>query len=489
MDIDRVNSHEWQTVGTAPRQPHTTAITVKLSENINLGSVDTHMLGADVLHAAGLNTIERKDTYIKVRTIQNLLAIDTYRPSAETKLLALKTVHIQGKQHEIRTYKANDPANARGVVHGIPATFSEEEIRNTLEVEHAKLLHLRRIGTSNTIPDTVEGPRLPRYAFMNRVAIRLHPYQPPSILCTICCVIGHRADVCPNKTQFTTCLNCSKHFPVGQTPATPHECEPHCVNCGEDHPPTSPHCAARLQANQAAQTQALQKRRHQLQYLAPLNYQAWPDLPTHNRFEALQTSQRSRSRSRTRDETSRELSNKPPKTTPPPKTPNPKLPGSAQRTTIPPTNVSEPALQGPPFSSPIVPPPNVSKSVPLHPSYTQTPQHSQPHSSLTAASSPIEEKLDALVTKVDKLVNAISALQSTTQQMQQANQRRDALIEQIIEHNKHLATRLDHEAATILKLEQAINALELPRKRQTRSSQAETSHGAAKIDTDMNQDV
>ncbi|KAG0442810.1 hypothetical protein HPB47_015600 [Ixodes persulcatus] len=489
MDIDRVNSHEWQTVGTAPRQPHTTTIIVKLSDNINLGSVDTHMLGADVLHAAGLNTIERKDTYIKVRTIQNLLAIDTYRPSAETKLLALKTVHIQGKQHEIRTYKANDPANARGVVHGIPATLSEEEIRNTLEVEHAKLLHLRRIGTSNTILVTVEGPRLPRYAFMNRVAIRLHPYQPRSILCTICCVIGHRADVCPNKTQFTTCLNCSKQFPVGQTPATPHECEPHCVNCGEDHPPTSPNCAARLQANQAAQTQALQKRRHQLQSLAPLNSQAWPELPTHNRFEALQTLQRSRSRSRTRDETSRELSTKPPKTTPPPKTPNPKLPGSAQRTTIPPTNVSEPALQEPQFSSPIVPPSNVSKSVALHPSYTQTPQHSQPHSSLTAASSPIEEKLDALVTKVDKLVNAISALQSTTQQMQQANQRRDALIEQIIEHNKHLATRLDHEAATILKLEQAINALELPRKRQTRSSQAETSHATDKIDIDMNQDV
>ncbi|KAG0432791.1 hypothetical protein HPB47_020508 [Ixodes persulcatus] len=158
MDIDRVNSHEWQTVGTAPRQPHTTTIIVKLSDDINLGSVDTHMLGADVLHAAGLNTIERKDTHIKVRTIQNLLAIDTYRPSAETKLLALKTVHIQGKQHEIRRYKANDPANARGVVHGIPATLSEEEIRNTLEVEHAKLLHLRRIGTSNTILVTVKGP-------------------------------------------------------------------------------------------------------------------------------------------------------------------------------------------------------------------------------------------------------------------------------------------------------------------------------------------
>ncbi|KAG0410943.1 hypothetical protein HPB47_011946 [Ixodes persulcatus] len=410
-------------------QPHTTTIIVKLSDNINLGSVDTH--GADVLHAAGLNTIELKDTYIKVRTIQNLLAIDTYRPSAESKLFALKTVHIRRKQREIRTYKVNDPANARGVVHGIPATLSEE-IRNTLEVEHAKLLHLRRNGTSNTILVTVEGPRLPRYAFMNRVAIRLHLYQPQSIRCTLCCVIGHRADVCPNKTQFTTCLNCRKQFPVGQTPATHDECEPHCVNCGEDHPPPSPNCAARLQANQAAQTQALQKRRHQLQSLAPLNSQAWPELPTHNRFEALQTSQRSRSRSRTWDETSRELSTKPPKTTPPHKTPNPKLPGSAERTTIPPTNVSEPALQEPTFSSPILPPPNVSKSVTLRPSYTQNPQHSQPHSSLTAASSPIEEKLDALVTKVDKLVNAISALQSTTQQMQQANQRRDALIEQII---------------------------------------------------------
>ncbi|KAG0418507.1 hypothetical protein HPB47_004790 [Ixodes persulcatus] len=77
------------TVGTALRQLHNTTIIVKLSDDINLGSLDTHMIGADVVQATGLNTIERKGTCIKVRTIQNLLAIDTYRPSAEAKLIAL----------------------------------------------------------------------------------------------------------------------------------------------------------------------------------------------------------------------------------------------------------------------------------------------------------------------------------------------------------------------------------------------------------------
>lgn len=192
---------EWRPAnGQATRYTNYVTIIVKFTDGLNLSALPHHEIGDRIIEAASLTSNEHSDTYIKVRDIQNLVAIDTYRPTVERKLLQLQQVSFADAAHPVRTYLAVSAANARGVIHGIQPHISEEVIRQKLQVQGPKILHTRRIGTSNSILITVEGTQLPRYALYNRVVMRLYPYRPRSLQCHHCYAIGHQADVCPKKT-------------------------------------------------------------------------------------------------------------------------------------------------------------------------------------------------------------------------------------------------------------------------------------------------
>lgn len=288
---------------TAARYDAHVTIIVKLTDGTNIAALSPHEVGARILDTVGLTRAERSDTYLKVRTIQNLIAIDTYRPSAEKKILQLTQVNIAGTTRPARAYLATSQANTKGVVHGIPASVPEEEFQRELEVQGANILQVRRIGTSNSLLITVEGSTLPRYALYSRLVIRMHPYRPRSLLCVHCYTIGHRADVCPNKISFVTCPTCSTNLPLETGLDTPHQCEPHCRNCQGEHPPGTPSCPARAQADHQTK-EGNDYRRHK--FLArhkprketmPQKMVHWPDVPTSNRFTNLNSPSRSRSRS------------------------------------------------------------------------------------------------------------------------------------------------------------------------------------------------
>ncbi|KAG0444577.1 hypothetical protein HPB47_013640, partial [Ixodes persulcatus] len=59
-------------------------------------------------------------------------------------------------------------------------------------------------------------------------------------ICGVCLGLGHRTDVCPQpeKSRCTTCGT-----PGGAM--EDHQCKPHCVNCGGEHPAVDPRCPAR----------------------------------------------------------------------------------------------------------------------------------------------------------------------------------------------------------------------------------------------------
>lgn len=296
---------EWRPAnGQATRYTNYVTIIVKFTDGLNLSALPHHEIGDRIIEAASLTSNEHSDTYIKVRDIQNLVAIDTYRPTVERKLLQLQQVSFADAAHPVRTYLAVSAANARGVIHGIQPHISEEVIRQKLQVQGPKILHTRRIGTSNSILITVEGTQLPRYALYNRVVMRLYPYRPRSLQCHHCYAIGHQADVCPKKTISITCPTCSTTLPIETGIATPHTCEPFCLNCQGEHPPGTPTCPARAQADEHMQA-GLQYRRERfltthLPRKDPPTFHStvhWPALPTSNRFAALDNSSRSRSRS------------------------------------------------------------------------------------------------------------------------------------------------------------------------------------------------
>ncbi|CAN7937457.1 unnamed protein product [Ixodes hexagonus] len=323
MEIqDSQSEQDWRPV-KAPDQrlkDHVTVI-MKFTDGTALGTLPPDTIGTTVLQAAGLNSAERKDTFIKVRAIQNLIAIDTYRQSAAEKILRLRQAQINGQSRPILVYQASGKDTVKGVIHGIQVSVPDEVIQRTLDVQGTKILQARRIGSSKTILMTLEGNRLPRFALYDRVVMRLHPYSPKSLFCNICAVIGHRADVCPNKPHFSSCLNCGTKLPPGSPENTPHNCETHCQNRGGEHPANYPHCPARLEADETRRDgERNRKRRQQAPPRKDFKTHTrgrshnrhwsqrsrskgaaeahWPKLPTNNRYWSLRSPERSRSKSK-----------------------------------------------------------------------------------------------------------------------------------------------------------------------------------------------
>ncbi|KAH7941071.1 hypothetical protein HPB49_009761 [Dermacentor silvarum] len=326
-ETEERSDQDWQTVRDASKrlEEHITII-VKVTDGTALQELPPDCVGPSVVHAAALTTTEKKDTYVKVRTVQNLIAVDSYRPKAIEKLLRIRQISIMGTQHPVLTYQVNGTNTVKGVIHGIQCAVTEEELEREVEVQGAKILQIRRIGSSKTILITLEGTYLPRYALYCRLVVRMFPYRPRSMLCTSCLQIGHGADVCPYKKKFVACAKCGTKQPPGSNDDTPHDCELCCRNCGGEHAANYPDCPVRQEADEARREAARSRKQRYLNAMKdeephepakqsgkPKNKHRsrsrspsrtnWPELPTRNRFERLSSpeKQRDRSASHSRD--------------------------------------------------------------------------------------------------------------------------------------------------------------------------------------------
>ncbi|KAH9359847.1 hypothetical protein HPB48_002446 [Haemaphysalis longicornis] len=239
------------------RQSAPTTIVMKFTDYSNIANFPVGTLGFAIHRAAGLATQERADTFIKVRKRQNLVVLSTYWASAVQKLLSLTEITLLGIVHTVTCYKALDPANTRGVLHGVPLGFSREQIRASLVIPGHRILDFRRMGDSHSIIITIEGTRLPREAIFCSAISRLYPPHIHCRPCLHCLSLHHRTDVCPTRTEFVRCRDCGTKFPPYQDPTdTPHDCQLRCFNCQGDHCATDHSCHAWKAATRALRNRA-----------------------------------------------------------------------------------------------------------------------------------------------------------------------------------------------------------------------------------------
>ncbi|KAG0432917.1 hypothetical protein HPB47_020379 [Ixodes persulcatus] len=215
MDTKEIaTEQDWKVVG-APNQrfeEHISLI-IKLTDGTDLSKLPPDAIRQSLLQAAALTTAEKRDTYVKVRAIPNLIAIDTYRTTAAEKFLHLRQILVLNKQHPILAYKTSGNNTVKGVTHGIQMSVPDEDIQHELEIQGTKVIQARRIGSSHSVLIVMEGTRLPGFALYSRLVMRLYPYTPRTLFCNSCTTIGHRADVCPDKLHYQRCLQCGTKLP------------------------------------------------------------------------------------------------------------------------------------------------------------------------------------------------------------------------------------------------------------------------------------
>ncbi|CAH2014278.1 unnamed protein product [Acanthoscelides obtectus] len=138
------------------------------------------------------------------------------------------------------TFPLPSERNIHAVVRGIPAMFSELEIKRELEQRGYTPLHVIRLKRSGGAPMPLVVVILPKIEKLLGLAIRVEVQKNSRLIgqCHRCQRYGHAQSYC---TAPPKCLKCGSDHMTHLCPLTGQE-ERKCTNCGGAHPANSPTC-------------------------------------------------------------------------------------------------------------------------------------------------------------------------------------------------------------------------------------------------------
>ena len=184
----------------------------------------------------------REGLRIHLSEKSNTIAITTQNPLLTTKLLSIDNIPKGDKIYEFHPYAALSQGQSRGVIHlhGQGLAETPESLLEGLECKTHKILAAPIIGKSGrTVLITFEGKTAPRYVCFIWEAYPVSEYRPRPLVCFACHELGHKSEVCPNKTK--RCGECG-HSHDGMDDCT---LPPKCRNCEGPHSATSAKCPKR----------------------------------------------------------------------------------------------------------------------------------------------------------------------------------------------------------------------------------------------------
>ncbi|KAH7932574.1 hypothetical protein HPB52_024321 [Rhipicephalus sanguineus] len=172
------------------------------------------------------------DFLLRIHPGSNIVIISTPSVEVASRLRDIRQLNIRGQIHAFNAYVADPEGVLRGIVHGIPAGTSQDELMENLRVrtQGVKIERARMLGSSKTAIITFTGSVLPRSVYIMGAELICYPYKPTVQVCKICLLTGHRTDVCPTP-NVDVCLKCG-----AREPTQGHDCTPKCVICDGEHP-------------------------------------------------------------------------------------------------------------------------------------------------------------------------------------------------------------------------------------------------------------
>ncbi|KAL1467799.1 hypothetical protein MTO96_041918 [Rhipicephalus appendiculatus] len=167
------------------------------------------------------------DFLLRVHPGSNIVILSTPSVEVASRLRGISQLKIKGKIHAFNAYVADPEGVLRGIVHGIPAGTSQDELMENLLVrtQGVKIERARMLGSSKTAIITFTGSVLPRSVYIMGAELICYPYKPTVQVCKICLLTGHRTDVCPTP-NVNVCLKCGAREP----PTQGHDCTPQVCN-------------------------------------------------------------------------------------------------------------------------------------------------------------------------------------------------------------------------------------------------------------------
>ncbi|KAG0429872.1 hypothetical protein HPB47_023185 [Ixodes persulcatus] len=198
-----------------------------------------------------LHTVVVRDLTIHIRLLQRVILLKTAYESTAQRLAQVCDIRINNKLHHVTPYFAAPLNSCKGVIHGVKAGLSTDELMTSLESYQATIITARMMGASESVLIIFEGTSVPYTVLFERGEYRCRPYQPKAAKCERCRAYGHRAINCSEAPTFWRCPTCAT--PLQQQQA-PHPCTPWCYHCGT--------CQVQQQKDKASIKAAYDQRLH-----------------------------------------------------------------------------------------------------------------------------------------------------------------------------------------------------------------------------------
>ncbi|KAH9364890.1 hypothetical protein HPB48_022482 [Haemaphysalis longicornis] len=139
-----------KTVYQSRRRSKDLTIVVIRPSGIPLAQIQPTKLMQALAVAAHLTPSEITDSVLQPRPQQNWMTVKTFRPSAQQKLLAIPSFFLGSTEVPVTTYEAAPTDSCRGVIHGVPAGISPQELLSHLISSGAPIIKARMMGSTET---------------------------------------------------------------------------------------------------------------------------------------------------------------------------------------------------------------------------------------------------------------------------------------------------------------------------------------------------
>ncbi|KAH7950368.1 hypothetical protein HPB49_023145 [Dermacentor silvarum] len=292
----------------ASRIPHLPVddyrIIIRPRGGLNVTEHGTDRIYHSVRRAANVERTADEEDNLCLNQKQNIIVLSTPSKERAKKYVAITSLSIGSKEYEARAYRAAPENTSKGVMRGISADESPEDIvRKLVNPRNPSVLYAKRMGNTNNVIVIFDGYYVPSYVNYGAALVRCALYKKQFDICYECGRLGHRADVCPNPTD-KICRSCGT-----KNPKQDHECKAECQLCGNDHPTADKRCQERYRIPYLVKRRRWERarREEQVEYENYVDNQRSPSTASRNRSVSLprttsrsHSGNRSRSRSRPR---------------------------------------------------------------------------------------------------------------------------------------------------------------------------------------------
>lgn len=171
------------------------------------------MVTAAILQAANLTDEESSEDTVCPNTQQNIVVVSTPHPDHADRYARIRSIHVNGVNHEVNAYETAAEHTTKGVIRGIPLTETPQQIHNKIvTARNPTALAAKRIASTTTVIIAFDGLDVPYQVRYGSTLLPCSLYRKQIDICYQCGRLGHRMDVCPYPNN-KICRGCGVRNP------------------------------------------------------------------------------------------------------------------------------------------------------------------------------------------------------------------------------------------------------------------------------------